>query len=379
MGGTKVNNSTESVASMLDSYTKYLPGLISATAAQQPTIAQGNLDATLATQPAYNQLNLDQLQKYGLPLAQAGQAIQNSNAQAGGQINLNQIQGSGGQAAQAAADLARSTNPNYYMVQDAASAKAKGLLDNINLNGLSGGEQAAVERSLAQNNAGSGNLGLNNATNTVANAMNFGGAYNQKLGILGQALGAANNTATSAQNTGFSPVNIALGQPNTSTMGNFGTGTFSNTNANTQAGSLGANTSLGQGFMNDITQRGLANGTTKTSANPWEVGAGYANAIGQCCFIFLEAYHGELPWYVRVCRDRYYTAKPDVANGYKKMAKWLVPLMRKSSTIRSLVWHTMVRPLTEYGKFVVRLDPTKRKYKLARKFWFTVWNIIGKV
>jgi len=107
------------------------------------------------------------------------------------------------------------------------------------MNGLSGGEQAAVERSTAQSNAGTGNLGLNNATNVISNAMNFGDAYHQKQDSLKSALGAANQTATSAQNTGFNPVNIALGQPNASTMGNFGTGTFSGSNASTQNASAG--------------------------------------------------------------------------------------------------------------------------------------------
>lgn len=378
MGSSKTVNQTQPVGSMLQDYTKYLPDLIKATSAEQSTIAQGNLDATKATQDAYNALNLQQLQQYGVPLAEAGQQVQLSNALAGGATNLAQIQGSGGQAAQAAADLARQTNPNYYMVQDAASQQAKNLLGSINLGGLSGGEQAAIERSLAQTNSKTGNLGLNNATNTISNAMNFGGAFNQKLGVLGQALGAANGVATSAQNTGFSPVNIALGQPNVSTMGNMGTGTFNNTNAGTQAGSLGANTSMGQGMLNTVTQTGLANNTQTNKANPWEVGAQYASAVGSvCCFIFLEYNYGELPWYVRRCRDRYYVKFPQIAKGYIKMAKWLVPMMRKFNVVKWLVWKTMVSPLTEHGKHIVRLDNRGRRYRIVRKFWFAVWNKLG--
>src|SRR5215471_8436696 len=105
-----------------------------------------------------------ELQKYGVPMAEAGQDVQRSNALAGGDINTQQILGSGGQAAMAADQLARLLNPNYYGVQDAASAQAKNLLSNINLGGLSGGEQAAVERSLAQTQSGTGNLGLANPT-----------------------------------------------------------------------------------------------------------------------------------------------------------------------------------------------------------------------
>jgi hypothetical protein len=365
---------------MMQSYQQYLPGLIQSTAALQPEVAQGQLNATLATQPFYDALNLMELQKYGVPMAEAGQDVQRSNALAGGDINTQQILGSGGQAAMAADQLARLLNPNYYGVQDAASAQAKNLLSNINLGGLSGGEQAAVERSLAQTQSGTGNLGLANPTNTISNAVNFGGAYNQKLGLLGQALGSANQTAQSAQNSVYNPVNIALGQPNAQTLGNFGTTQYSNVTPQTQNASAQNTFGMGQGFMSGVMQRGLANATTQAQQAPAQTFGQVAGGLGAmgCCFIFLQAYHGILPPHVRACRDRYYAAFPEIATGYKRMAKWLVPLMAKSRLISGLVWLIMVKPLTEYGKFVKRIDISKRRYKWARKFWFTVWYLMGK-
>lgn len=263
MGGGPEIPAGESMDSVLQSYTQYLPGLMQATAAQQPHVAQNQLNATLATQPLYNALNLQQAQNYAVPMAEVGQQVANSNAQAGAMTNLQQLQGAGGQAALAAGDVARAANPGYYNLQDNSNRQAGNLLNSINLGGLSGGEQAAVERSLAQSNRGTGNLGLNNATNTVSNAMNFGGAFNSKLGTLGNALGAANQTATSAQNTGFNPVNIALGQPNASTMGNFGTGQFNSTNAGTQNNSAGNTFGFGQGLMGNMTSMN----NTNVSAN----------------------------------------------------------------------------------------------------------------
>jgi len=227
MGGPNVP-AAEKSSTVLQNYARYLPQILNATSAQQPNLAQNQLAATQATQPGYNALNLQQLQQFGLPTAQAGQAVTNSNALAGAQTNLNQIQGPGGQAAMAAASLARQANPNYYNTQDAASAKSQELLKSINLNGLSPGEFNATERATNQGNTQTGNLGLGNNTNTISNAMNFGGAFNAKQGLMNNAINTANQTAT------FNPVNIALGQPNASTMGNFGTGTFSNTNAGTQ-------------------------------------------------------------------------------------------------------------------------------------------------
>jgi hypothetical protein len=69
-----------------------------------------------------------------------------------------------------------------------------------------------------------GNLGLVNPTNTISNAMNFGGAFNSKIGLLN----AATNTATGAANantsnlsaTGnlFNPVGAAASAPTFSSL-----------------------------------------------------------------------------------------------------------------------------------------------------------------
>lgn len=371
----------ESTANILRDYTTYLPGLLQATAGQQTNVANAQLAATQATQPGYNALNLQQAQQTALPLAQVGQQVANSNALAGAQTNVNQLLGPGGQAAQAALGVARSSNPNYYKIQDASSNQAANLVNSIQLGGLSPGEANATERATNQGMQGTGNLGLRNNTNTLSNALNFGGAFNQKLGVLGNALGAANQTATSAQNTGFNPINVALGQPNASTMGNFGTGTFSPTNAGTQNASAGNAFNFGSSML----------GNQVSANNPMVAGsygmqqsttpAAYMQAVGSlmpsCCFIMLEAYHGEMPWWVRKCRDRYYRKLPQVAKGYVRMAKWLVPLMRGSGIVRQLVWTTMVSPLTDYGSFVVRRTAT-RHHKWSRQLWFTVWNYLGK-
>lgn len=259
MGGGLSTPKAESMASVLESYSKYLPGLISATAAQQPNIATNQLNATLATQPLYNALNLQQAQNYAVPLAQVGQDVQRSNALAGGETQLAQMRNTGVETGKMADQIARAANPNYYKVQDAASQQSQNLLNSINLNGLSAGEQNATERAVNQANQQGGNLGLNNATNTVSNAMNFGDRYNQKLGMMGQALGAANQTANTAQNTGFNPVSLALGQPNAGTMSNFGTGTFANTNAGTQNASAGNAFNFGQSLMGNMTSMNNAN------------------------------------------------------------------------------------------------------------------------
>ncbi len=261
------------MAQVLQAYQQYIPGIASATASGIPTIANAQLGATADTADAYNKINLDQLNKYGLQTAQAGQNITNSNALAGANTNLNQINGAGGQAAQAAVNLNRAANPNYYTAEDAAAKGAAAGVNAINLNGLSPGEQAATERANNQNLSGTGNLGLNNNTNTIANAMNFGGAFNTKLGLMNSAATTAANVANSAQgNGGVNAANIALGQPNATTLGNFGTGTFTNTSPTTQGSATSAATSIGNSLLGNMT-------SANNAATSGAYGLANANAI----------------------------------------------------------------------------------------------------
>lgn len=273
MGGTYGAPQPESMASVLQAYQQYFPGVLNATSAAQTGVAQNQLAATQATQPGYDALNLDLLNQYGIPLANAGSAITNANALAGAQTNLNQLNGAGGQAGIAATNLNRLTNPNYYQAQDAASGGAARAVNAINLNGLSPGEANAVERSTNQGNAATGNLGLNNGTNAISNAMNFGGAFNSKIGLLNNAVAGASNAANSASgNGGVNAVNIALGQPNVSANQNFGTGTFSPSNSTTQNQSGSNAFGLGSSLLGNMT-------SMNNAATSGAYGLANANAI----------------------------------------------------------------------------------------------------
>lgn len=251
-GGDFNQQAPESTDNMLRGYISNLPGLSRVVANSIPTVAQGQLTATQNTQPAYNALNLQQAQQFGVPLAQVGQQVADSNAQAGAATNLRQITGAGGDAARAAIDLSRSANPDYWQPQDLASRGATSLVNSFNLNGLSPGEANSVERANNNNLTSTGNLGNLNASNTISNAMNFGGAFNAKQAAFGQALNTATGVAQGAQNNGTNTTNVALGQPNVSTAGNFGTGTFNGTNASTQNNSANNAFQFGSGALNAV-------------------------------------------------------------------------------------------------------------------------------
>lgn len=281
-GGSGGKKKVGKIQHLFNIYMKNIPKLLEATSSATPTVEGNNLKAAQETQPGYQQLNYDLTKQFAPGLAQIGSDIQRQNALEGAETNVQQIKGAGGDAARAATDLARETNPNFYKVMDEASNKAKEALGAINLNGLSPGEAAAVERSLNQTNTATGNLGLINPTNTITNALNFGGAFNSKIDKLNNVINTANQTATTSQNTGVNPVNIALGQPNTSTLSNAGLSTYTPANATTTAPSTSGGLNFGSGVFGGLT--GVQNANTGAQAQ-----LDVANSI--------PAYLGSLPSY----------------------------------------------------------------------------------
>lgn len=326
----------------------------------------------MSTPLGMNALNLQQLQKYALPQAEVGQQVARSNALAGAETNKAQIEGSGGDAARAASSLNRELNPEYDKSISNASNTISDVLGNINLQGLSPGESNAIERSLNQTNTNTGNAGLVNPTNVVSNAMNFGQGYNDKLKMAAGMAGQASDIANVASgNANFSPVSVAMGQPNPTTSSNFGSGQFTNVNPSSSA----ASQSNAMGFGNNLIGNLFSSNNAAQSA-----GASMANATSPasylgavCCFIFLEAYHGEIPKCVRKGRDKYYRVNHDIATGYRRMAKWLVPAMNKHWLARVIIWSIMIRPIT-----VFLTKPTHGTNKRITHFWLRLWAILGR-
>ncbi len=122
---------------------------------------------------------------------------------------------------------------------NAAQTGATNAINAINLNGLSPGEQNAVERQTNQQNQASGNTGVINPTNTISNALNFGNAYQAKIGLMNSAVNSANgvtNTANTTTGTAASLFNPVTSNANTS---------------KSTSNSIFANQSAGQGSGNN--------------------------------------------------------------------------------------------------------------------------------
>lgn len=339
-----------------------------------PALYRGQAQGIINNQPNLNELGYQQAQQYGLPTARIQQQIADSNAQAGAASNLGLLQGAGGDVARAATNLSKELNPNYYKVSDASATGAVNLLNSMNLNGLSEGERAAVERSLNQSNYATGNLGLDNATNAVQNAMSYGDRMSGKRAEYASMLGAANNTLTAnQQNNPINTTALGLGtsQTNTGNITSFG---MPNTGFATNDVMSGIPQMI-SGASNQQNQ--LLNEYNKWNSDRGKLDSWAQNMGGMCCFIFLEATNGKLPWYVRAERDYYYQQEPAIANGYKKMAKWLVPLMRDHSWIKKLVNMFMVLPLTHVGGYNHMTNNTGWLLSPVKKLWFNIWKTYG--
>lgn len=114
-------------------------------------------------------------------------------------------------------------------------------------------------------------------------------------------------------------------------------------------------------------------GTSSTQGTQSSTGSNVGAGISLCCFIFLEALNGELPGFVRRCRDQFCTG-PRV-RGYRRMSRWLVPAMRVSSRAAKLVNFLMVRPLMQWGGWLYGEAGYKRGwlYFPFVLFWFNLW------
>ena len=95
-----------------------------------------------------------------------------------------------------------------------------------------------------------------------------------------------------------------------------------------------------------------------------------------CCFIFMEAYNGDMPYWVRECRDEFAPENTARREGYIKMAKWLVPLMQKSKVVRSIVNNLMIKPLTKWGGYYKKVKGYEYSfiYKPFVRMWFKIWE-----
>ena len=216
---------------------------------------------------------------------------------------------------------------------------------------------------------------------TVQNAMAFGQAGEARKQAKQAAIAGAVNTATSflpAAKSGVDAFQMTTGKPAVTNTGEARLGGTSDAGSqawNTGSQMWGGLTTL-KGQENQIeSQRrdAIDRGT--------QIADSVANVVGAanpCCFIFLEAYLGRMPWWVRACRDRFIT--PERRRGYVWMSKWLVPLMQRFQSVREIVSSTMIQPLTADGGWYYSVPGYENgaQHLHTTQRWFRVWDFIGR-
>lgn len=112
-------------------------------------------------------------------------------------------------------------------------------------------------------------------------------------------------------------------------------------------------------------------GRQEASGTQWNAGI-------SCCFILLEALNGQLPDYVRKGRDEFVTKER--ALGYRWMARWLVPAMRRSRVCRHLVNLLLVKPFLVHGKAHYSADRGGFVWTITLPVcwaWIYTWQVTG--
>ncbi len=115
----------------------------------------------------------------------------------------------------------------------------------------------------------------------------------------------------------------------------------------------------------------------KTGSNDTSSSTSSSSGDDSCCFIMLEARYGNgtMDEVVRRYRDEYMTDRN--RRGYYKLAEVLVPLMRKSKTLKWVVTKTFADPLVSYGKYYYGENKHGVVFAPIKSFWMKVFDVLG--
>lgn len=306
---------------MLAMYNQYLPSSLATVSNQNAPVTNSMAGAAANANPIYTASGLNQLNSYAPGYANAGNNLTQQQSLGA----YNNLTGAGGLSAVAGAGLTNLLNP----AQAANNTQATNLVNSINLNGLSGGEQAAAERSLNQSNYATGNMGLDNATNAVSNAMNFGQQLQAKRAALGSALSTAQGVA-SGQNTAFNPTQYIAQSGNTSN--NFGLSQFNPTQANS---TLSTPYTFATGFGNQLA--GVASAAKGTTTSSSESGGCYLTTA-VCEWKGLPDDCEELT-ILRKFRDEF--VPKNMVEEYYKVAPSIADKIRDDAKLLQYVWNNI--------------------------------------
>jgi hypothetical protein len=360
MGDPKQPRVSAQLGSIVKGLEKNYPQLVNALGSQNQKVAEQGQTTREAIAPREQALSAGLYRQYAPQYGEVGSGV-----------DLAALSGAGGQSVLAADRLDRQIDPEYYGARQASSSKLAQLLGGMNPNELTGAERENTARGLARSNYQSGETNSPSNQGAINAALTYGSALDTKRSGVANAI----NTATAAIpsfKSGKDAFTQATGGAREANKV-FGGATDFGGNSS-EAGDKMAENVLG--VTSGInTQKQQLDSQRRTGL---DTAMGVASSLNPCCFIFMEAYNGKLPWYVRECRDYWYDRIPELGEGYKKMAKWLVPMMQKSKVVRFLVNNLMVKPISQIGEYIVGM---KNDYSIIdmtiHNTWFNIWAFMA--
>jgi hypothetical protein len=220
-----------------------LPYLNQAVNAGQVPSAIAQLAASQATSPGYAQLMTQVYNTYGPQLNQIGNEILRRNALSQAETSNEVLMGPGKELIKNAYDAAQTFDKPYYDTRLTTANRLSDLLNSIDLSGaLSPGERNEIAQGLARQNISRGTQNAPSATDTIANAMQYGQAGFARQQAAKSNLSQAISNASAflpAAKSGVDVFQVATGRPS---QANPGGALFPGVNTNTQGN---ANASFG--------------------------------------------------------------------------------------------------------------------------------------
>ena len=362
-GDNEIPTTQESMASIMQAIVQNLPTILATTNSQIVPNELAKFQAQQQLAPQQAALDQQIFQQFGPAFAQTGRDIQRSNAISQAETERDVLAGPGQDLVKKSVETARIADPEFYNLRESAASQIQKMLEG----GLGAGEEEAIRRSVGRDRAAIGTEGVDTNFETARNATLFGGAARNRLS---EAINLATQAAP-AFRSGTDVFRVATGRPSTSNIGESKIPGVAPIGDSTQ--------NFGAQLMGNVF--GLEGQTRDLEANKRDIVDRINESIGSlpsCCFIFMEAYNGPLPWWIRKARDSQST--PETIAGYKWMARWLVPLMIRSTFIKSLVNELMIMPLSSHAGYLYSVEGYShgKVYHRYRDFWLGLWKYIGR-
>lgn len=373
-GGAPAPGTQESMAEVMKAYRENILPMIQqqVTAARQYEPEMQKLREEIS--PREQQLNADLYRQFGPQFAKTGSDIARQNAQAQAETDLGIVSGTGRELVREAMKTQKEADPEAYRARELALAnleKLQGSLTDPDA-GLSGGERAEIDRSLARENFARGTGATPTATSTVSNAMAFGGAGEARKQQRQSAIANAAQLAAGAVQPLSSRIDtfqLTTGRPSVN-QGEARTGGAREVGQESNA--MGMNLFGNASQMRQ--QENQINAQRKSALDQFSQVMG---SLPSCCWTFAEAFYGwdNIPDSVRVSRDLHYT--PQRREGYRMMSRFLVPKMQQSKVWRTVVNALLIKPMTSHAEWYVNGKGFGWIFSPLQKTYLAVWEHYG--